>query len=89
MKNIIYIECAIKTKQPFNFATPVYGYNDFQIDIWESKIFEVKFDTGRRQCRLEIIDDAVAALKKVYGTKNISVRNVFDGFAEKEEKRFI
>jgi hypothetical protein len=84
MKDTIFVEVAIRTK-PFQFAETVLGYNEFEMHTWESKIFEVKYTTGRRQTKSEVLYDALQALKKVYGVRSVRFRNAFDGFADDEK----
>jgi hypothetical protein len=75
----IYIECAVRSEQDYNFKNPVQGFNFFQINSWEHKFFEIVYIRGAsHQDEVFVIATAKLVLTQKFGKSNIIFRGTFE-----------
>lgn len=79
MKERIFLETAVRKKQPFRFISNIIGFNFFTIHEWEQKIFEIQYIKGNREQTITtVLDMAVKEIQLQYGKENILIKSVFD-----------
>jgi hypothetical protein len=84
-KETICIEVLIRKKQTFNFQTEILGFNFFQINEWEHKVFEIEYIKGDRgQDSDMVIGIATKELFAQYGKKNIVFKSIYISIHETE-----
>lgn len=78
-KERIWIETAVRKKQPFKFISDILGFNFFKINEWEQKIFEAQYIKGSREQDIQtVLDTAIKEIFLQYGKENVVVKAVFD-----------
>ena len=87
LAGVLFIECAIKTKEELNFSE-ITGFNHFNAFVWTHRI--IQFDYVKGNSKIQdfefVLNVAASALIKQYGRKNINFISYFESFTGSRTK---